>query len=94
MASLKEASDADLSSLRRRMTLFNDSDEWATLKGFMLRERERILKTLADDNVPGEKLKVAQGELNQANRDIMLVERFLDAITREQERRDRKEERR
>lgn len=91
--SIRELPDSMLAELRIRVTEFGDTETWRALSGFMVQEREKLMATLTDRTVPGEQLKFTQGELAQANRDIMLVERFLRAVGNEQQRRQRASER-
>ena len=90
---IREATDAELDMLRIRAVEFADSDLWKTMRAAVVADRERVLTELADRNIAGELLKFAQGELAQANRDIMLVERFLRGLAGEQQRRQRATER-
>ena len=90
---IRDVTDADLSMLRVRAIELQDSDLWKAVRAVVVADRERILTELADRNIAGELLKFAQGELAQANRDIMLVERFLRGLAGEQQRRARAVER-
>ena len=90
---LKDATAADLAHLRLRTIEFKDDPLWDALRAHVARDLTRILKDLADPSLAGERLKFAQGELAQANRDIMLVDEFLKALSSEQQRRQRMEER-
>ena len=90
---IRNVTDADLSILRVRALEFQDSDLWKSMRAVVVADRERILTELVDRNIAGELLKFAQGELAQANRDIMLVEHFLRGLASEQQRRQRARER-
>jgi hypothetical protein len=91
---LHDIADAELSILRIKALEFHDSKLWPALRDNIEQEHTRISADLVNRDTPGDKLKFAQGELAQANRDILLVERFLNAIDREQSRRRKAEERR
>lgn len=91
--SLKDATSAELSHLRVKATAFKDDELWAVLKTYIERDRDHIVAAFSDPNTPAEKLKYGQGVLAQVTRDTMLVERFLIAIGKELERRQRQEER-
>ena len=93
MSKIKDLTDADIARLRIEVTDFQDGALWSAMQSTILGERERIIKDLADEARPAERLKFNQGELAQANRDIMLVERFLTALAKEVERRGRAMER-
>jgi hypothetical protein len=90
---IRDVTDADLSMLRVRAIELQDSDLWKAVRAVVVADRERILTELADRNIAGELLKFAQDELAQANRDNMLVERFLRTLASEQQRRQRASER-
>ena len=93
MSRLKDMESVSLSTLRIRAQEFLDDPLWRAMRGEIEDDRDRIFTDLTDANTPAEKLKFAQGELAQANRDILLVESFLTALTRELERRQRAMER-
>jgi hypothetical protein len=93
MSGLKDLTTADLSHLRVKAAQFKDDQLWTVLKAYIGRDREYIVKQFADPDVPAEKLKYSQGVLAQADRDILLVERFLDAIGKELQRRQHQAER-
>jgi len=93
MASLKDATDADLSHLRILAAEFNDSLLWSAMRDYLDRNRGYTMRIMENPDTPMEKLKYTQGVLAQASRDILLVARFLEALTKEQERRQRQEER-
>lgn len=93
MRTLLERPDSELATLRVAIIDFAERDAWKALVGLVLADRERILKTLTDATVAGEQLKYAQGELAQANRDILLVERLSRAIDVEIKRRQHAVER-
>jgi hypothetical protein len=93
MTTARDLTDADLSLLRVRASEFQDTDLWKAMRSTVVADRERVLTDLTDRNTTGEHLKFAQGELAQANRDIMLVERFLRGLAAEQQRRQRAGER-
>ena len=90
---IRDATDADLSMLRVRALELQDSDLWKVMRASIVADRERVLIDMADRATAAEHLKFAQGELAQANRDIMLVERFLRGLAGEQQRRQRASER-
>jgi len=91
--SIRDLADIDLTTMKTRTLEFQDTDLWRELRAAVVADRERILTDLTDRSVAGEHLKYAQGELAQANRDIMLVERFLRGLAAEQQRRQRAVER-
>jgi len=93
MTKIMELTDADIATLKIKATDFQDDVLWASLQSAIRADRERIMRDLTDVATPAERLKFAQGELAQANRDIMLVERFLRALASEQQRRQRASER-
>ena len=91
--SIRELTTADIANLRIRATVLKDDQLWTELQSMVVKDRQRILRDLENADTPAEKLKFAQGELAQANRDILLVDAFLRALEKEQERRQRAEER-
>jgi hypothetical protein len=93
MSQLRGLDDALLGSLRIKLAEFSAGPLWSYLCGAVMDERERILKDLTNASLPAERLKFAQGELAQANRDIILVDNLVRDINRELERRQRALER-
>jgi len=93
MSKIRELSEADIARLKIEVAQFAAGILWPAMRSTMGADRERIIADLADKDIPAEKLKFAQGELAQANRDIMLVERFLRALDGELQRRQRAQER-
>jgi len=81
---LRDRTPSELAILRLEAVQFADSPLWAALREHIDRDKTRILDELMDANTPAEKLKFVQGELAQASRDIMLIERFLEAIDKAQ----------
>ena len=90
---LRDMDSAVMVGLRVRALAFGDDPLWRALSTHLQDERNRILGDMENPNTPAERLKFNQGELAQANRDIMLVEHFLRAIDGEQKRRRLAQER-
>lgn len=92
--SLRDYTPGDLANLRVAAVAFVDTPLWIALRGMVETDLARILTDLRNIERPMEKLKVSQGEHMQASRDIMLVERFLEAVDKAQSNRRMAEERR
>lgn len=80
---LRDYDDAKLASLHYELIKFQGGNLDNALKDYVQTDITRCMNDLRSKTTPLDNVRYAQGELAQAYRDIMIVDRLLKAVERE-----------